>query len=85
LDLNPETRRNRVSDLYDHSPGVLPTYFIGYWILRILRQEQRDPKFARAHEVRNPRVGCLPAITRFHGVPLPTRWIWNSQLSSEPP
>ena len=59
LDLNPEARRKCVSDLYGHSPRPVPAYLTGYWILGVLREEQRDPKFARAHEVRDPRVGGL--------------------------
>ncbi len=39
LDLNPETRRNRVSDLYHYNAGVLPADLTGYWIFRVLRQE----------------------------------------------
>ncbi len=50
LDLNPKTRRKCVSDLYGYSPRPVPTYRTGYWIPGVLRQGQRGPKFARAHE-----------------------------------
>ena len=48
-----------MSDLYSHNPRLVPAYLTGYWILGVLREEQRNPKFARAHEVRDPRVADL--------------------------
>jgi hypothetical protein len=59
LKLNPETRRKRVSDLHVHSPRSRPAYLTGCWILDELREEQRDAKFACAHEVGDPRIGDL--------------------------
>jgi hypothetical protein len=59
LDLNPETRRKCLSDLYSYSPRPNPAYFSGDWILGVQSEMQSDPNSSGLDDVRNPRVGGL--------------------------
>src|SRR5262249_31689362 len=78
LDLNPETRRKCISDLYDHSPRVLAAYLTGYWIFGVLREKQRDRSLPeRTRSAIRGSAACWASLF-FMAVRFQIRWIWNS-------
>ena len=64
LELDPETRRQRLRDGHDHGPGRVSVDLAGDRIIEELRQMQ--PDFARANDVRDPRVGRLLRLDARH-------------------